>query len=416
MVFNFGALADIGFIVFLFALGFVLVSTAIDSAVRRKLRRKPFVSFIMPSYNDADTLEKSIKSVFNSYNRRYFELIVVNDNSKDNTIEVLSALKRKYPIKVINHKTNMGKAKSVNNAFRSAKGEIIFIIDSDMCITKEAVNDVLARLESKKVGGVSCRYIPINKGLWVSMQRVEYGMLTLIQRSYNYFSTVAFWGGCMAIKREVFEKVGLLSERCIIEDADLAIKIGEAGWKAHESSVPVCSYVPETFADWFKQRIRWASGGAQNIVNHFPFFVTHPLVIFFFITYALLSISFVASLLNNFTFITNLYTLFDSFRDAGYSFATSFGLAKAEHGYQILKMIGLYMLFPLFSIPYVFANYHVAKKPYALLWIFPFSIVYLPILTVVSLIGVFVGLYRIVFLGQRRVGWRGEGSGLRLKK
>ncbi|MEM4259307.1 MAG: glycosyltransferase family 2 protein [Candidatus Pacearchaeota archaeon] len=416
MAFNFGALADVGFVVFIFALGFVLISTSIDSLAKRKLRHKPFVSFVMPSYNDAHTIREAVESVFDSYDKKHFELIIVNDNSSDNTREILNELRKKYLIKVINNKKNLGKAKSVNKAFRFSKGEIIFIIDSDMRITKNAVFDVLSRLENKKVGGASCRYVPMNKGFWAEMQRVEYGMLTLLQRSYNPYSTLAFWGGCMAIKRKVFEKVGFLSERCIIEDADLALKIGEAGWKAQESKIHVYSYVPSSVVDWFKQRMRWAAGGAQNIVNHFKFFATHPLVIFFFIAYSLLSISFVASLINNFAFIKNLYALFDSFRDAGYSFTTSFGLAKAGHGYQFLKMLGLYMLFPLFSVPYIFANYPVKKKPYALLLIFPFSIIYLPILTVVSLVGIIIGLYKVIFLGQRRVGWRGEGSGLKLTK
>ncbi|EGK86117.1 glycosyl transferase family 2 [Microcoleus vaginatus FGP-2] len=94
--------------------------------------RKANISFIMPAYNCADTIEESINSIFNGNFTDGDELIIVNDGSTDHTAKVLEKLRRNYPsIKVFHHPQNRGGAPARNMAVSHVKHSIIFCLDSD---------------------------------------------------------------------------------------------------------------------------------------------------------------------------------------------------------------------------------------------------------------------------------------------
>ena len=88
----------------------------------------------MPVYNAGDFLVEAIESVINqTYSN--FELIIVNDNSKDNSLSIIKKFKKQYPkkIRLINLKTNLnvGGDAAVNLAIKKAKGKYIAKIDAD---------------------------------------------------------------------------------------------------------------------------------------------------------------------------------------------------------------------------------------------------------------------------------------------
>lgn len=402
---NINLLSDISFVIFIISLIFVSILVLWDKPKNKKIEKYPFISFIIPSYNDGETVGETIKSIFNSYNKENFELFVINDNSTDNTTKVLNDLKKKYKINIIQNKSNLGKVKSINDTFHKTKGELIFIVDADMHINPKAIESMLIKLTEEKVGATTCRYIPINKGFLPVMQKVEYAMLSMTQRSHNHYSTPSLWGGCILIRRDVFLQVGLLSENAIVEDGDLALKIYESGWKAKESSEPIETYVPNKLKVWYKQKKRWAAGGFQNFYNHPKYFLTHPIPLFFIFTFILLNLTFVLALINNILAIKNFYILFDSFRDAGNSFIHSVGLTKILSGASIFKTASLYLFYPLFSIPYIIYNFKIKQNPLSFLLIFPFSIIYIPMYAVVSVIGFFKGVHKVTTSKRKSRGW-----------
>ena len=88
------------------------------------------VSIIMPSYNTAPFIEKSIRSVLaQSYTN--WELIIVDDCSKDNTDVVVEPYLKDVRIKLSKNEKNSGAAVSRNRALREAKGKWIAFLDSD---------------------------------------------------------------------------------------------------------------------------------------------------------------------------------------------------------------------------------------------------------------------------------------------
>ncbi|MCD6122355.1 MAG: glycosyltransferase family 2 protein [Spirochaetales bacterium] len=393
------------FSIFILFFIFIIILTLIDYRKKRVLKSKPYISVIVPTYNDENTLKNTIKSIFRSYDNSRLELIVINDNSSDGTTEILKGLKKTYNFRLINNKVNMGKVKSINNAFPYTKGEIIFVIDSDTVLNRKAVLDMLSRLEYDSVGATSCRYKPINSGFLARMQEIEYGMISILQTAYNSKSTLSLWGGCMAFKRDAFEDVQMLSENALIEDMDLALKLGKSGWKVEEASSFVFSTVPTNLKTWFRQKIRWGAGGMQNVIKHFSFFIFHPIFLIFTITYTFLTISFVIAMAHNILFFENMLKLFHYFRQIGFSIATSFGLMKVSEGFNLFKEIMIYFLYPLFSIPYVIINMSGKREWYKILLVIPFSLIYFPVFISVGFMSYIYGIYKFFVLRNSERAW-----------
>lgn len=88
------------------------------------------VSIVMPSYNTSKYIVNSIKSVLNQTHQRW-ELIIVDDCSKDNTDEIVAQYLSDARIHYLKNSHNMGAALSRNRAIREAKGKYIAFLDSD---------------------------------------------------------------------------------------------------------------------------------------------------------------------------------------------------------------------------------------------------------------------------------------------
>jgi glycosyltransferase involved in cell wall biosynthesis len=92
------------------------------------------LSIFFPAYNDAATIPSMVISAFLTVQRitNDFEIIVVNDGSKDHTAELLNELQRLYPqVRVITHPQNRGYGAALRTGFSSASKEWVFYTDGD---------------------------------------------------------------------------------------------------------------------------------------------------------------------------------------------------------------------------------------------------------------------------------------------
>ena len=91
----------------------------------------PLLSIIIPLYNCEKFIAKCLLSVLNQ-NFSNYEIIIINDCSKDRSLKICTKYKKKYPkIKIINQKTNKGVSSSRNLGIKSSNGEYIIFLDSD---------------------------------------------------------------------------------------------------------------------------------------------------------------------------------------------------------------------------------------------------------------------------------------------
>ncbi len=395
----------ITFGIFLFTFLFVLTSSYIDHKKKHHSTKTPFISVLIPTHNDGDTLEESIKGIYDSYDSKNLEIIVVNDCSTDNTAEILKKLSKKYKLKTVTNKTNLGKVDSLNKISSMAKGNLILFLDSDLILNKKALRVMITDLEHEKVAASTCTYKPRNKGFWARMQELEYGMDGLIKTSHNHSSSLGLWGGCFLIRKKAFEEVGKFSKHMLIEDVDLALKLVEAGWKVKEGHCYVETYVPSTFKSFVKQKMRWNAGFGQCFVKYSKTMLSHPLMLFFVLTYVMLTVSFVFVAIKYATSLNYLFDWFEYFHREGYSLYTSFGMAQVNTGFNIIQSLALYFFYPLFSLPYVFVTMKSKKEWYKVFLIFPFSIVYVPIYGVLGVVGIAKGIWLGFTLKENQRGW-----------
>ena len=82
------------------------------------------ISIIIPVYNSAQTLRECLGAIFNS-DVKNFEVIVVSDNSPDNSVEIT----KEYPCEVVELSKNDGPANARNQGAKVATGDILFFVD-----------------------------------------------------------------------------------------------------------------------------------------------------------------------------------------------------------------------------------------------------------------------------------------------
>ena len=106
-----------------------------------------FLSIIIPIYNEEIDLKKNIKEVCNFFSSKFFfEVIVVNDGSTDNSLEILDALDIPN-LKIINNDSNLGKGAAIKKGILTSLGEIILITDADLSTPIRYFDDLYSKYQ-----------------------------------------------------------------------------------------------------------------------------------------------------------------------------------------------------------------------------------------------------------------------------
>ena len=134
------------------------------------------VSVIMPIYNVEDYLENSIESILNQKYTR-FELILVDDGSKDKSPAIIDKFARIDDRVVVVHQANAGAAAARNKGINMAKGEYISFIDSDDLIEPEYLDKMVQGLESCSAELVVCKFEPFGVENPPKVKDIEAGVV-----------------------------------------------------------------------------------------------------------------------------------------------------------------------------------------------------------------------------------------------
>lgn len=112
---------------------------------------KPFISIIVPCYNEEAILSVSLNTIITyleSENHKYrWEIVIVNDGSKDKTGEIADDFaNQRNEIRVIHHPVNLNLGRALQTGFRHSKGEIIVVLDVDLSYSVEYVGEMVDKL------------------------------------------------------------------------------------------------------------------------------------------------------------------------------------------------------------------------------------------------------------------------------
>jgi len=229
------------------------------------------VSIIVPAYNEEITAPKTIENLLLT-DYPDFEIIFVDDGSKDNTYKKILALYEDHPgVKVIT-KPNGGKASALNYGINVANGEILVCIDADTVLKSDAVSLMVRAFSNPKVAAVAGNVKVGNRNnLLTRWQSIEYiTSQNFDRRAYSYVNAIMVIPGAIgAFRRDAVQKVGMFTTDTLAEDCDLTLRLLRAGYKVVSCNEALAfTEAPETLQMLLKQRFRWTFGIMQSFWKH----------------------------------------------------------------------------------------------------------------------------------------------------
>lgn len=120
------------------------------------------LSIIVPAYNASDYIKECISSVLMQKTSYNYELIVINDGSKDDTLEKINLFKENKHLKIINQE-NKGFSGARNRGIDESHGKYIMFLDSDDLLCKNSIEKLIKTAKEKKADIVQGSYYTFNK-------------------------------------------------------------------------------------------------------------------------------------------------------------------------------------------------------------------------------------------------------------
>ena len=212
------------------------------------------VSIILVNWNTRELLYNCINSVYRNTSNSNFEIIVVDNASSDDSVDML---KLEFgDVKVIANTKNRGFSAANNQGMLASKGRYILLLNSDTIVLDNAIDKAVAFADAhKQVAVVGPRVLNPDNTLQLTCFMFPSILNMLLSASYLYklFPKSRFFGrermtwwsrddvrevdvvtGCfMLVRREAIEAVGMMDERFFMygEETDWCYRFKQAGWK-----------------------------------------------------------------------------------------------------------------------------------------------------------------------------------------
>ena len=216
--------------------------------VKRRLKQKPLISIIIPMKDKISFLKRNLKSIQEKTDYENYEIIIVDNNSKEKqTLDYLEIIKKKKHIRILQFKSDFNFSKINNFAVTKAKGKHILFLNNDIeVICKGWLKAMLEHSMRKEIGAVGAKLIFPNNT--IQHAGTVLGLGGLAGHSHKHFpadsngyfgalNTIrnysAITAACMMTRKEVFEEVGRFDEiklSVAFNDVDLCLKIRKKGY------------------------------------------------------------------------------------------------------------------------------------------------------------------------------------------
>lgn len=243
----------------------------------------PFVSIMVPAHNEAKVITKTVESLLAlAYPNDRYEIIVINDNSSDNSHELLGNLQAKHPHRnlIILNTDNIiggkGKSNALNLGLMQSKGDLIAIYDADNTPEKTALIYLVSEItQDATLGAVIGKFRTRNRNAslltrFINIETLSFQWMAQAGR-WKLFKLCTIPGTNFIVRREIIERMGGWDVKAIAEDTEISFRIYLMGYKIKFQPKSVTwEQEPQTVKVWFKQRTRWAKGNIYVIVKNIP--------------------------------------------------------------------------------------------------------------------------------------------------
>lgn len=240
-----------------------------------KLEEYPGVSFLVPCHNEGENVEETIEYLANQQYPE-FEIIAIDDGSKDNTGEILDRLAEKHHrLRVIHLASNQGKAMALRMGAMASNHEFLVCIDGDALLDHHATAWIMQHfVNGPRVGAVTGNpRVRTRSTLLGKIQVGEFsaiiGMIKRAQRIYGRVFTVS--GVVSAFRKSALHNVGYWNLDMVTDDIDISWNLQLNRWDIRFEPNALCwILMPETLRGLWRQRLRWAQGGMEVFLKYLP--------------------------------------------------------------------------------------------------------------------------------------------------
>ena len=248
------------------------------------LKEYPMVSIMVPAHNESIVIRKTVLALLNfDYPKDKYEIIVINDNSSDNSAEVLRGIQAKHPDRKLivlntdNQLGGKGKSNALNIALSVASGSVIAIYDADNTPAPDALRILVENLMADdKLGAVIGKFRTRNRNAslltrFVNIETLAYQCMNQAGRFY-FFKLCTIPGTNYVIRRSIINQMGGWDTKALSEDTEISFRLYRMGYYIKFMPLAVTwEQEPQKLKQWFKQRTRWAKGNLYVLLKNFKY-------------------------------------------------------------------------------------------------------------------------------------------------
>ncbi|WP_237756470.1 glycosyltransferase family 2 protein [Lactiplantibacillus herbarum] len=241
----------------------------------------PFVSIMVPAHNEGVVIVRTVLSLLNfDYPHDRYEILVINDNSSDNSAELLAQIQQTYPernLTVINTDAETGgkgKSNALNIALAQAKGTVISVYDADNTPERDALRILVAELlQDDQYGAVIGKFRTRNKNAslltrFINVETLSFQWMAQAGR-LQLFKLCTIPGTNYVIRRDLLEDIGGWDTKALAEDTEISFQVYRRGYRINFQPLAVTwEQEPQTLDVWFHQRTRWVKGNIYVILKN----------------------------------------------------------------------------------------------------------------------------------------------------
>ena len=215
------------------------------------------LSVVIPVYNEEKYISTTIQRVLDvKLEEVSIEIVVVDDGSKDRTVEILHDLAAEHPeIKVFQQPVNMGKGATLRRGFQEASGDIVLIQDADLEYDPGDYPTLLKPILDDKADVVfGSRFLGGPHRVLYFWHFAGNQFLTLLSNITTNLNLTDMETGYKVFRAEVIKGIPLKSNRFGFEP-EVTAKIARRGWRIFETQI---SYFGRSYAEG--KKIGWKDG------------------------------------------------------------------------------------------------------------------------------------------------------------
>lgn len=231
----------------------------------------PAVSVLIPAHHEELVIERTLDTLFASdFPKDQIEVIVIDDGSSDRTPEILERLAKRHVrlriLRIPPGQGGKGKAAALNRGLELARHELIAVYDADNQPEPASLRYLASQFViDPTLGGALGKFRTQNRNKnrltrFINIEGLSFQWIVQAGR-WKLLNIATLPGTNFIVRRQVLEEVGRWDEEALTEDAELSLRILEAGYRIKFVPYAVTwEQEPEDLATWFRQRTRWARG------------------------------------------------------------------------------------------------------------------------------------------------------------